>query len=115
MPSTHQRDHALIAEAITESWLASGRLLVHLAREHGFTVEDVDNTGLAVLIVMHDGGHDGTPCFGDAEAALPEEGLKEGLRMLREPRDSKSEPTIRPRAVRKRSGGRSQTPNGGES
>ena len=59
MDSSHRRDHELIASAIVEDWLAHDRLLVHLARDHGFTVEDVSNAGLAVLIIMHDEAHDG--------------------------------------------------------
>jgi hypothetical protein len=39
--NTHKHDHQLIASAIFEDWLAHDRLLVHLARDHGFTVEDV--------------------------------------------------------------------------
>ncbi|MFC4049998.1 hypothetical protein ACFOY4_09915 [Actinomadura syzygii] len=83
MPTDHKRDHDQIAEAIKGDWLARERLLVHLAREHGFTVSDVDNAGLAVLIVQHDDAH-GAPCFTEAEKAGPSDGLRQGLRHLRE-------------------------------
>jgi len=86
MPNAHQHDHTLISEAISEDWLASERILVHLAREHGFTVEDASNAGLAALIVIHDTGHGDTPCFPDAEASHPDEGLRRGLLYLRERR-----------------------------
>jgi hypothetical protein len=83
MDSRHRRDHELIASGIVEDWLAHDRLLVHPARDHGFTVEYVSNTGLAVLIIMHDGAHGGVHCFAEAKATLPEDGLKAGLRSLR--------------------------------
>lgn len=88
MPNAHQRDHALISEAIAEDGLASECVLVHLAREHGFTVEDVSNAGLAALIVIHDSGHGDFPCFPDAEASHPDAGLRRGLLFLRERRNN---------------------------
>ena len=83
MLDTHKHDHDLIAEALTEDWLAPERLLVHLARDHGLKVSDVGNDGLALLVLMHDGAH-GTPCFAAAEVPDPGEGLRRGLRFLRE-------------------------------
>lgn len=71
MQKAHTKDHQLIAEAISEDWLARERLLVHLARDHGMTVDDVGNDGLAALIVMHDGGHGGVRCFEEAEVSHP--------------------------------------------
>jgi hypothetical protein len=82
--NTHKHEHELIAEAIVEDWLARERLLVHLARNHGFTVDDVSNAGLAPLIVMHDEAHGGVRCFAEAEAMLPpERGLRTGLEGIR--------------------------------
>jgi hypothetical protein len=84
MRSTHQHDHELVAQAIAQDWLARDRLLVHLARDHGLTVEGVSNAGLAMLIVMHDQGHGGARCFEEAEGTNPDKGLARGLRTLRE-------------------------------
>ncbi|MGW0559945.1 hypothetical protein ACWDZ4_04765 [Streptomyces sp. NPDC003016] len=57
MNSAHRADHQLIAEAIEEDWLDRDRLLVHLAREHGFKVGDVANYGMVPLTEMHNGAH----------------------------------------------------------
>jgi hypothetical protein len=63
--------------------LSEARVGQPSGRDHGFTVEDVSNAGLAPLIIMHDGAHGGVHCFAEAETALPEDGLKNGLRSLR--------------------------------
>lgn len=83
MVTKHQQDHSLIAESIAEDWLARERLLVHIAREHGFTVGDVANDGLATLIHTHDEAHSAR-CFENAELASPSDGLRNGLKILRE-------------------------------
>lgn len=74
----HQQDHNLIADAIVNDWLARDRLLVHLARDHGFRVEDAANYGLAPLIRKHDAAHGGE-CFSEAVAQGRSEGLRRGL------------------------------------
>ncbi|WP_395109214.1 hypothetical protein [Actinomadura sp. SCN-SB] len=84
-PTVHGRDHELIAEAIAVGWLAAEKLLVHMAREHGFTVPDVTNAGLALLIFWHDQAHGGMHCFAAAEQASPSDGLREGLAEYRNP------------------------------
>jgi len=73
--SRHQRDHRMIAQAITEDWLADTKLLVHLAREHTMRVEDVSNAGLATLIDLHDRAHGGS-CFAEAKNRSPDDGLR---------------------------------------
>ncbi len=78
----HAEDHARVAAAIAEDWLAYPTLLVHLARDHGYKVEDINNAGLAVLIVMHDRAH-GMNCFTEAEARTENAGLRSGLASLR--------------------------------
>jgi hypothetical protein len=84
MRSTHEDDHELVAQAIAQDWLARERLLVHLARDHGLTVEGVKNDGLAMLIVTHDHGHGGARTFEEAENAHRDKGLARGLQTLRE-------------------------------
>jgi hypothetical protein len=78
MTSDHEKDHQLIAKGIAEDWLADSRLLVHIAREHGFRVEDVSNIGLAPLIHIHDIAHKRV-CFSEAESKSPSNGLRRGL------------------------------------
>lgn len=53
----HREDHQLITEAIEQDWLDRDRLLVHLAREHGFKVSDVANYGMVPLSEMHNDAH----------------------------------------------------------
>lgn len=83
--SRHQRDHHMIAKAITEDWLADTKLFVHLAWGHNMRVEDVSNEGLAALIDRHDRAHGGS-CFEAAENQNPDDELRRGLAFLRERR-----------------------------
>ena len=55
--SRHERDHEMICKSISEDSAAASKLLVHLAREHNWGVEDIDNAGLAILIHEHDRAH----------------------------------------------------------
>lgn len=57
MNKEHTEDHRLIAEAIESDWLDRDRLLVHIAREHGFKVSDVANYGMVPLSEMHNAAH----------------------------------------------------------
>ena len=81
--SRHQRDHHMIAQAITEDWLADTKLLVHLAREHNIRIEDVSNEGLATLIDRHDRAHGGS-CFAEAKNQNLDDGSRCGVAFLRE-------------------------------
>ncbi|MET9484210.1 hypothetical protein [Streptomyces sp. NPDC006638] len=57
MNKEHAEDHRLITEAVESDRLDRDRLLVHIAREHGFKVQDVANYGMVPLSDMHNAAH----------------------------------------------------------